>query len=306
MLPRMRFAISIPQHVGDERFDPGAFRAHLERAEQLDFHSAWTQESVLGSASNLAPIESMTYAAASTTRLRLGCAVFVTPLHSPIHLAKSLSTLDQLSGGRLEVGVGTGGRGRMFSAFGVDDRIVGRFSEGLALMKACWTESRITFQGRFWQLDAAAMEPKPLQKPHPPIWVGGNHPAALRRAVRLGDGFFGAGSTTTARFAEQVELVREALRESRRDPDSFQIAKRVYIAVDDRPARAREEMEAALRHHYGREGMAPVAVTGTPEQCVRGLRDVSAAGAELIELNPMFDDAQQMERLAAEVIPALV
>jgi len=301
----MRFAISIPQHVGDERFDPGAFRAYLHRAEQLGFHSAWTQEGILGSASNLAPIETMTYAAASTNRLRLGCAVFVTPLHSPIHLAKSLSTLDQLSGGRLEVGVGTGGRGRMFSAFGVDDRIVGRFSEGLALMKACWTESRITFQGRFWQLDGAAMEPKPLQKPHPPIWVGGNHPAALRRAVRVGAGFFGAGSTTTARFAEQVEVVREALRESRRDPDNFAIAKRVYIAVDDRPARAREEMEAALRRHYGREGMAAVAVTGTPEECVRGLREVSAAGAELIQLNPMFDDAQQMERLAAEVLPAL-
>ncbi len=302
----MRFAISIPQHVGDGRFDPGAFRAYLQRAEQLGFHSAWAQEGIFGSASNLAPLESMTYAAANTNRLRLGCAVFVTPLHSPIHLAKSLSTLDQLSEGRLEVGIGTGGRGRMFSAFGVDDRIVGRFTEGLALMKACWTESRITFQGRFWRVDGAAMEPKPLQKPHPPIWIGGNHPDAVRRAVRLGDGFFGAGSSTTAQFAEQVRIVHEALRESRRGPESFRIAKRVYVAVDDQPARAREGMEAALRRHYGREGLLGVAVTGTPDQCVRGVREVAVAGAELIELNPMFDDAQQLERLAAEVIPALV
>jgi len=75
---------------------------------------------VLGPASVLGPIETMTYAAACVERMRLGCAVLVTPLHNPVHLAKSLSSLDQLSRGRLDVGIGTGGRGRMFSAFGVD------------------------------------------------------------------------------------------------------------------------------------------------------------------------------------------
>lgn len=301
----MRFAISIPQHLTDQRFEPEAFRAHLKRAEQLGFHSAWTQESVLSAAPVLAPIETMAYAAASTDQLRLGCAVLVTPLHSPIHLAKNVSTLDQLSRGRVEVGVGTGGRGRMFSAFGVDERIVGRFTEGLALMKECWTESQITFQGRFWQVNGAAMEPKPFQKPHPPIWIGANHPAALERAVQLGDGFFGAGSSTTAQFTEQVRIVRAALAARGGDPQSFRIAKRVYVAVDDEPALAEREMEAALTRHYGRQGMSAVAVTGTPEQCAQGLREVVAAGAELIQLNPLFDDAAQMERLAAEVIPAL-
>jgi probable F420-dependent oxidoreductase len=303
----VQFAISIPQRISDEGFDPVAFRGFLKRAEGLGFHSAWTQESVLGSAPRLAPVETMAYAAACTDQLRLGCAVFVTPLHSPIHLAKSLSSLDQLSRGRIEVGVGTGGPNRMFSAFGVDpDRFVGRFTEGLALMKACWTESRITFHGRFWQVDGAAMEPKPLQKPHPPIWIGASHPAALRRAVRHGDGFFGAGSSTTAQFAEQVRIVHQALQESERDPDSFRIAKRVYIAIDDEPARARRRIEVALQRHYGREGLAGVAVTGTPDECVHGLRDVATAGAQLIQLNPLFDDTEQMERLAAEVIPALV
>ena len=138
----------------------------------------------------LGPIETMTYAAACTEQIRLGCVVFVTLLHSPVHLAKSLSTLDQLSRGRIEVGVGTGGRDRMFSAFEVDPAsLVARFTEGLRLMKALWTEPRVTFEGRFWQLDGATMEPKPFQKPNPPIWFGANHPAALRRAVRYGDGF---------------------------------------------------------------------------------------------------------------------
>ncbi|MDN3356156.1 LLM class flavin-dependent oxidoreductase [Actinomadura sp. DC4] len=302
----MRFAISIPQFVADGAFDPAAFRAYLTRAEALGFDGAWTQEQILGAAPVLGPVETLTYAAACTERLRLGCAVFVTPLHGPLHLAKSLATLDQLSRGRLEVGVGTGGRGRMFPAFGVDpDHLVGRFTEGLRLMKACWTEPRITFEGRFWQLRDAAMEPKPFQKPHPPVWFGANHPDALRRAVRHGDGFIGAGSTTTGRFAEQVQVVREALGEQGRDPAGFGIAKRVYVAVDDDTARGAREIGAALDRLYGRSGLAPVAVSGPPEACAEGLREVAAAGAETILLTPLFAEAAQMERLAAEVVPAL-
>ena len=305
----MRFAISIPQFVADGTFNPAGLRAYLARAETLGFDGAWTQEQVLGSMPTLGPIETMTYAAACTERLRLGCAVFVTPLHNPVHLAKSVSTVDQLSRGRLEVGVGTGGRGRMFSAFAVDpDKLVTRFVEGLQLMKALWTEPRVTFKGRFWQLDGAAMEPKPFQKPYPPIWFGGSHPAAVRRAVRHGDGFFGAGSQTTGRFAEQVRVLREALAESGRSAAGFRIAKRVYLAVDDDAARARERIGAALTRLYGYFGLRDleaVGVFGPPKACVNGLREVAEAGAEMILLNPLFDEAEQMERLAAEVIPQL-
>ncbi len=304
----MRFAISIPQHVPDGSFDPAAMRAYLTRAEELGFESGWTQEQVLGTSPQMAPVELMTYAAACTERLRLGCAVLITTLQSPVHLAKSLATLDQLSRGRLEVGVGTGGR-RAFGAFGVHpDTFISRFTEGLALMRALWTEPRVSFEGRFWQLDNATMEPKPFQKPAPPVWFGGNAPAALRRAVRLGDGFFGAGSSTTAKFAEQVQIVRAELAGQGRDQASFPIAKRVYIAVDDDAGRAREQIGAALDRHYGlagRRDMTPVTVTGPPADCVRGLREVAEAGAELILLNPMYDDAAQMERLAAEVVPGL-
>src|SRR5918912_934011 len=221
----------MPQRFADGTFDPQSFRAFLGRAEVLGFESAWTQEQVLGTFPQLAPTETMTFAAASSEHIRLGCAVFVTPLHNPVHLAKSLSTLDQMSRGRVEVGVGTGGGGRAFAAFEVaPDSVVPRFTEGLRLMKALWTEPAVTFQGRFWQLDGAAMEPKPFQQPHPPIWFGGHHPAALRRAVRHGEGFFGAGSSMTAQFAEQVQQVRDALAAAGRDVATFRIAKRVYIA----------------------------------------------------------------------------
>lgn len=303
----MRFAISIPQYVSEDGFDPASFRAHLTRTEELGFDSAWTQEQTLGSAPTLSPLATMSYAAACTERLKLGCAVLVSPLHSPVHLAKSISTLDQLSRGRVKVGLGTGGRARPFSAFGVDPTsLVARFNEGLALMKACWTESQISFAGRFWQLDNAVMEPKPVQKPHPPISIGGSHPDALRRAVRRGDGFFGAGSQTTSQFAEQVEVVRGELAQSGREPETFPIAKPVYLHVDDDLGRARQQIETALARHYGRGGLSAVAVSGPPAACVAGLREVADAGAELILLNPLVDDAQQMERLSAEVIPELL
>src|SRR5437764_14692634 len=136
----MKFAIAIPQFYADGEFDPTSFREYLARAEELGFESAWTQESTLGFGPQLSPIEAMTYAAACTERIRLGCVVFVSTLHSPVHLAKSLTSLDQLSRGRLEVGVGTGGRGRPFAAFGVgSSRCVARFTEGITQMKALWT-----------------------------------------------------------------------------------------------------------------------------------------------------------------------
>jgi len=228
--------------------------------------------------------------------------VFVSTLHSPVHLAKSVASLDQLSRGRIDVGVGTGGKARSFAAFGVDpDRYLARFTEGIELMKALWTEPRVTFDGEFWQLRDAPMEPKPFQKPFPPLWIGANGPLALRRAVRLGDGFFGAGATPTARFAEQVRFVREALAAAGRPATEFSIAKRVYVAID------RRRMNDAMERLYGRRSadIEAAAVAGTPADCVAALREVVAAGAELILFTVMFDQAEHAERLATEIIPRL-
>jgi probable F420-dependent oxidoreductase len=304
----MRFAIAIPQFYTDGEFDPAAFRAYCTRAEELGYHSLWAQETVLGPSSQLGPAEAMAYAAACTQRLRLGCVVFVSTLYSPVHLAKTLSTLDQLSRGRIEIGVGTGGQGRPFAAFGVDpQRYVARFTEGIAVMKNLWTESSVTFDGEFWQLKDAVMEPKPFQKPYPPLWFGGNARTALQRAVRLGNGFFGAGSSPTAKFADQVQIVRGALAEAGRPTEGFPIAKRVYVAVDEDAGRARGRINDALERLYGRrvEDIEAAAVAGTPADCVREVRKVAEAGAELILFTAMFDQAEQAERLAAEIIPQL-
>jgi alkanesulfonate monooxygenase SsuD/methylene tetrahydromethanopterin reductase-like flavin-dependent oxidoreductase (luciferase family) len=152
-----------------------------------------------------------------------------------------------------------------------------------------------------------AMEPKPFQKPHPPLWFGGSGPKAIRRAIQLGTGFFGAGSSPTANFAEQVNTVREALVEAGRDESSFPIAKRVYLAVDENAAHARERMNAGLTDIYGSlpEPIAAAAVAGTVEQCAAGVREVIEAGAELILFTAVYDQPEQMERIAAEIIPQL-
>jgi probable F420-dependent oxidoreductase len=304
----VRFGTAIPQLFSDGEFDPASFRKYCARVEELGFHSAWAQEQVLGTASQLSPLETMTYAAACTQRLRLGCVVFVSTLHNPVHLAKSIATLDQLSRGRIEAGVGSGGPARPFAAFGVDpQRYAARFTEGIAVMKALWTEPRVTFDGEFWQLRDAAMEPKPFQKPFPPLWFGGSGPVALRRAVRLGHGFFGAGSTPTATFADQVRLVREALSAAGRPAEDFPIAKRVYISVDADAGRARERINAALERLYGRRvpGIEAAAVAGTPADCVAAVREVAAAGTELILFTPLFSLAEHAEVLAAEIIPKI-
>jgi probable F420-dependent oxidoreductase len=309
MDPVMRFAISIPQNVVGGSFDPSTMDTYLAQAEELGFDSAWTGEQVLGTQPLLSPLETMAYAAARTRRIRLGCAMVVSSLHNPVHLAKTVASVDQLSRGRVEIGLVTGGPARMFSAFDVDPAtFVARFGEGLRLMRRLWTEPRVDFDGRFWQLRNAAMEPKPVQRPHPPIWFGGSHPDALARAVRFAHGFIGAGSSTTAAFAQHARTVRDQLHQHQRNLDSFTLAKRVYIAVDDDADKARNRITDALERRYGYFGMtnlAAVPVAGTVDDCAAGLHDVATAGARLILLNPLFDELDQMHRLATEVIPRL-
>jgi probable F420-dependent oxidoreductase len=300
------FAIAIPQYFPDGDFDPGAFREYFARAEELGYHGAWAQEATLGTGPQLAATEVMTYAAAATTRLRLGTTVFVSTLHIPVHFAKALATIDQLSGGRLDVGVGSGGPHRSFEAFGMSkDRYVARFTEGIALTKALWTQPSVTFDGEFYQLKDAAMEPKPRQKPHPPLWFGGSSEIAVRRAVRLGDGFFGAGSSLTSAFREQVAVVADEA--ARQGKASFPIAKRVYIAVDDDAAHARERLNASLAMVYGRRvpAIEAAGIAGTPDDCVAAVREVIDAGAGMVLFTALDDLLGQAERIAAEVIPAL-
>jgi alkanesulfonate monooxygenase SsuD/methylene tetrahydromethanopterin reductase-like flavin-dependent oxidoreductase (luciferase family) len=276
----VRFSIAIPQ-LDSDTFDAPGLRSYLARAEELGFEGGWVLEQTVGQAPLLAPLELLAYCAACTERLRLGVAVLVTSLHDPLQLASAATAVDRISHGRLDIGVGTGGGFRSFAAFGVEKATyISYFIEGLELMKAAWSdEPRVTFHGRFRDVDDLPIQPKPVQRPHPPIWFGGSAPKALARAVRHGDSYLGAGSSTTEAFAGAVTVVRRELGEQQKDPTHFTIGKRVYLMIDDDPARARERALAGLRCIYGEmPGIDAVPVSGT---------------------------ADDVERLAAEVIPQL-
>src|SRR5919108_2612680 len=205
----VRYGIAIPQDFIDGPLDIPFLHTFLSRAEALGYDSAWVQEQIVGSVPILEPLTLLSYAAALTRRLRLGTSVMLTVFRNPIQLAKSLTALDQLSQGRLTVGVGIGNPRPEDTAFGVPlGRRARRFVEGIEVMKALWTQPTATFAGEYWQLAGVAQEPKPVQQPHPPLWFGAREPAALRRAVRLGDGFMGAGSSSTQDFQSQVQLLR--------------------------------------------------------------------------------------------------
>lgn len=279
--------------------DRQELRAIAARESLPELSGVWVQEQMLGRTPMLGPLEMLAVAASCTTRLRLGVAVLLVPHYSPVHLAKSLATLDVLSEGRLEVGVASGGPRRQHGMHGrTRDHLIGKLNEAMDLIKLCWTKDRIDFQGRFYQLEQGAMEPKPVQQPHPPIWYGGTARPAVERAAARGDGFIGAGSTTTAKFRECVKILRDQERKVR-------IAKRVYVHVGPD---ARQTVQTALHELYSMfelPNLVDVAVCGPPEQVAEGLAEVAQAGAELILLNPLVNEAEQIERLAAEVIPRL-
>lgn len=304
---RLQFGIAIPQTYPTRPVDTDLLHRFLARAESLGYHSAWVQEQILGSASSLEPVGLLTYAAALTRQLRLGAAVLLTPLRAPVQLAKSLSTLDRLSGGRLIVGVGLGGQTRIYPAFGFSaEHRVQRFTEGIDLMKRLWTQERVTFDGRFWKLQNASMEPKPVQKPHPPIWFGAHHPAAVTRAVALGNGWIGAGSSSTAQFKDELQRLTGCLVAAERDPSTFAVAKRVYVAVDPDRARAEKRLAEWFGWYYhNAELAARVAVYGSQQECVGKLAELVSAGARMLILNPVFDELEHLELLAEAIVPAL-
>jgi probable F420-dependent oxidoreductase len=291
--------LDIPQYVAA---DAGPLVARFcTLAEELGFAGLWTMDDVVSALPFLDGVETLTYAAAVTREIRLGIGVLVVSRHNPAVLAKRFSTLDQLSGGRLVVGLGVGHDDETVAGLGfATDRAAVRCNEAIAVLKAFWTEPRASFDGALWRFSELPMEPKPVQRPHPPIWLGAQRPAALRRAAVVADGWIGAGSVSTAEFGEQVRVLDEALAQAGRDPERFPMGKRVYVAVDENTGRARERLTAHVDRAYGRDGLGElVGVYGPPDQCVQGLREVIEAGARYLVLSPVDDHLTRLEPLAA-------
>jgi probable F420-dependent oxidoreductase len=224
----------------------------VRRAEELGYGSVWTFQRLLVPAEPDAragapvyrsvhdPIVSLAYLAGQTSRIRLGLAVANVPFFSPALLAKQLATLDAVSGGRLDVGLGLGWMREEFQAVGVPIQERGaRAEEFVAALRALWTEDVVEFHGRFYDIPPARFDPKPLQRPHPPLLLGGNVAAAWRRAGRLADGWVGGSMADLTRLGAVVDTVRRAAVEAGRDPDAVRLVCRGVVRVRaGRPPRA--------------------------------------------------------------------
>lgn len=298
--------VAIPQVFLDGPVDLDAVRVFLARAESLGYESAWTQETILSDFPILEPLSLLSFTAGITTRMRLGVSVMLPTLRNPIQLAKTLSSLDHLCAGRLDVGVGAGGHVDE-ALFGYSkERRIRRFVESIELMKALWTQPKATVSGSFWNLEDAQMEPKPVQRPHPPIWFGARVEAALRRAVRHGDAWMGGGSSSNEDFVAQSAQIRGLLDEAGRDPATFRISKRVYIAVDNDRDRAEKRLRDWFAVRYGNADMASRdAIWGSAAECTEKIREIVDAGAQHLMFNPVFDEMEHLDCLAEEIIPSL-
>jgi probable F420-dependent oxidoreductase len=248
----MRLGFGLP--VAGGWATPENMVAVAREAESLGYHSLWTVQRVLypsaprneyaGSPGGPWPayfesvadsLVALGYVAALTSRIRLGTAVVNLPYYSPVLLAKQLATLDVVSGGRLTVGAGLGWSEDEYVATGVPFQRRGRrMDECLRCIKLVWTDERVEFGGEFYAIPASRIEPKPVQRPHPPLLVGGYSAAAVRRAVSLADGYIG-GNVPLSALAPVIERLRAAAREAGRDPDGVPIVARGAVSLRDRP-----------------------------------------------------------------------
>ncbi len=252
----MEFGIHLP-HVGPFT-TPEAISGVARKAEQLGYHSLWVSDHIITPRKIdspypggryrvhpewpfLEPVSTLLFAAATTKRIRLGTSVLVITQRQPVILAKQLATLDFLSGGRLLFGAGAGWMKEEFQALNVPIANHGpRMAEYLEVIRRCWTEDDPSFDGRYYKLGDVGFYPKPVQKPHPPIWVGGFADGALRRVAQYGDAWHAGG--TPEMLSQGYAKIKQYAKEYGRDPDSIALTLRGDGIGRGDPAQTIEEL----------------------------------------------------------------
>ena len=294
------FGMSLP-HRSPDRIGMDTVHTVATRAEALGFQDLWVTENTLDHVTSFDPVVVLTYAAAVTSRIRLGAAVLVLPVHDPRMVAHQWASLDYVSNGRAIMGVGIG-RPFHFQEFEIpQEGRVARFREQISLIRTLWSQEKVTHQGRFYHLENARLGIRPVQKPLP-VWMGVGHPNAIRRAGELADGWMGAGGSTTEDFRQAVPLLRQALEKAGRDPKDFPISKRIFVAVDNNPEVARTELHRWYTQVYHNpEGTTTSGVFGTPARVREKLAEIIAMGANHLLLNPVSRHVEQLDALAEVV-----
>ncbi len=274
-----------------------------------------------------ATLNLLTWIAARTTTLRVGTAVMVLPWHNPVLLAEQAATLDLLSGGRLDFGIGKGYRYSEFSGFCVPmEEAEARFEEALAVIIQAWTAGRFSHHGRYWQFENIVVEPPVAQQPHPPIWMAAGSPASIRRVAACGCNLLLDQFATPPVIGERIALFRSEVEARGRvfDPLSVAVARDVYVAKDkadrisalERNEKSRQRT-ADVSRAPGRSGGSHIlaydhtperrdAVTlyGSPDEIMEKLAALRAAGVNYILTNFGGSSHDSLRRFAREIAPA--
>ena len=296
----MKFGVTIPNNWGVA--DPQQVLEVGRRAEQLGYDSVWVMDHLFNTGyirerlegrSYYHPLATLSHLSALTKRVALGTSVMVLPYHNPVELAKYAASLDQMSGGRVILGVGAGAMTEEFQALGIPlGQRASLTNESIAIMKELWTNPKPSYHSRRWAFSELYFSPKPLQQPHIPLWIGGSSPGAIRRAARVGDGWHPSGLS-----AEEYSLGKQEIRQQAttagRDPDSLTWSVRVEVEVTPGPSSARAASKSRL--------------VGEPENIVSGVSAYQQAGVEHVILALNSGEVPRllslMEDIAEKVLP---
>jgi probable F420-dependent oxidoreductase len=281
-----------------------------EQAEALGFDSVWVGDSILARP-RFEALTTLAAIAARTQRVRLGTAVLLPVLRQPVVLANQVANLDLVANGRLILGVGIANNNppiaAEFAACGVPiARRIGMFEETLTLMRRLWTEPEVTFQGRYFQVQSVRLGLRPLQPSGVPLWLAGSGHNALRRVLRLGDGWLPICSPQA--FTENWERLQALGQEVGRDARNLHRCLYTTINVNADVAQAQRELRTFIESYYGipyavqatRNGLCP----GSPKQCTAWLQGFIDAGAQTIVIRFGSPDQNgQLTRFAEDVLP---
>jgi alkanesulfonate monooxygenase SsuD/methylene tetrahydromethanopterin reductase-like flavin-dependent oxidoreductase (luciferase family) len=304
MTAKLGYLLPTREQIMEGRPDAAPLLALAERAEALGFDSVWVGDSLLARPRH-EPLTLLAGVAGRVKRVELGTAVLLSALRNPVLLAHQVATLDQVSEGRLILGVGfAADRPNIraeFAAAGVPfDKRIGRMIEGLRLCRALWTGERVDWDGR-WQVAQAALAPTPHRPGGPPLWIGGNLPASLARAGKWFDGWFPI-APDAATFARQWAEVKSIAQAAGRDASALTGAMYLTLAVDDDTARAEARLNAFLERYYDQP--APVlrrrqaTYAGPASGIAEWLDGYARAGASHLVLRFAGDHARHLETLS--------
>ena len=274
-------------------------------AEDLGFDSLWAIDRLFGAYPVLEPYTVLTWAAASTKRVRIGSTVLLSALRNPVWLAKEIATLDYMSGGRIDLGISLGGTEQAYTSVGIPmNQRAGRMVEGVKIMKMLWSEDNVTWQGKYQQLKEATILPKPIQKSIP-ILIGAANDNACARAGRIADGWIANAFSTPDQVKQRWQKVQDGARAVGRDTSKLTCSKLLYLWVDDNEEKAKKIAMDFYQPQYPTIKVENFMACGPADKCVKFIQAYLDAGVTNIILGPTGMDIGQLERIKKEIVPGL-